>query len=720
MSVPNLVFRSGKPSVLRHVFPSLSLRNGTGSRQYQGTTLSSTTIPREHPTLAMFQKHHHQALASLSRKAIAHIAESESDPPGILTRNVIVFGESGVGKSSVINLVAGLQVANTAETGCTFRSQKHVVPTPHMTLNLFDTVGLNRDSEWTTQSIDAIKDLYLLVHNLEGGLNLLVHVVKASGITALIAHHYRMVFKGFCQRHVPIVLVITGLEHESDPDRWWRKHRHEFNDWGMVYSGQACVTATTDHSKHQRMYSKSRPKVVDLITQWSSPEPWMMITEKTIRHSALRKTPLEGVSRMLPEVARDAARALPGIVHSLPGAGRVLPRVNRLLPGVTRVVSDVNRVLAGVEPDDFLGTLHMAVCEDGWMPEEKVMILASEIESELLLAAMISQAEEEEGKQPSEGGWFGGLGQGTVRTFTSPPVTSPPELHSLYPNLPLDPSESQRSRFDLALQSQWNIFQRWSLRPGHQSSKLVEMHWCKEPEAPGHEYIVLKFTAPYTSTWVRMERDSTSWLSVFGQQEEARRNCKDMLKVRDGIAELTKPHDRLMASITVSNEHSSAIHFLHLSLLQHKLNEKAPVYDLTTFNCWWYAGCIWESVAYWLRQSGTEVVFKLNAGTHDDEMVREMVQVHAGTSLRPLDWEATIFPRKLLQAHLLTARRALPGQRAGKKLDDVSKASEEIRVYCAKEIHEIARGWVEKASEENSYVDVGYEIRRKDSSEVAV
>ncbi|KDQ59833.1 hypothetical protein JAAARDRAFT_33406 [Jaapia argillacea MUCL 33604] len=275
----------------------------------------------------------------------ASYAGSDSIFPSIPTANVIVFGESGAGKSSVINMVAGRDVANTSSgaTGCTFRSEQHVVSTPHVTMNIFDTVGLNEGSEGTVQSADAIKNLYKLVRSMEDGVNLLVYVVKGPRIKESTSNNYRMFYEAFCQKKVPIVLVITGLENESDPDDWWRKNFVTFRKYRMEFSGQACVTATRGKQNSQgrcvfqKEYDDSVPKVVDLITQRCSGEPFKM--ERIGWFLAVLKTTFNGVTIIIP----------------------------------------------GVKPAVLARALYLALCQAGGMPPEKAKKLANEVERELLL-----------------------------------------------------------------------------------------------------------------------------------------------------------------------------------------------------------------------------------------------------------------------------------------------------------------------------------------------
>ncbi|KDQ59831.1 hypothetical protein JAAARDRAFT_175394 [Jaapia argillacea MUCL 33604] len=272
--------------------------------------------------------------------------------PVIPCANIIVFGESGAGKSSVINMVAGRDVASTSSnaTGCTFRTEKYSISTPHLTLNLFDTAGLNEGSEGTVQSADAIKNLYKLVRSMEDGVNLLVYVVKGPRIKESTSNNYRMFYEAFCQKKVPIVLVITGLENESNPDEWWRKNYVTFRKYKMEFAGQACITATrgklNEYGRHmfQREYDESKPKVKDLITQRCAAEPFKM--EKIGWFLAVLKTTFNGVTLVIP----------------------------------------------GVKPAVLAKALYLALCQAGGLPPDKAKKLANEIERQLVFTPEALQA----------------------------------------------------------------------------------------------------------------------------------------------------------------------------------------------------------------------------------------------------------------------------------------------------------------------------------------
>ena len=66
---------------------------------------------------------------------------SSDEPPP----NFIIFGEMGAGKSSLINLIAGKEVANTSSgaRSCTLKATEYTIrlPDSQCEVNLYDTVS---------------------------------------------------------------------------------------------------------------------------------------------------------------------------------------------------------------------------------------------------------------------------------------------------------------------------------------------------------------------------------------------------------------------------------------------------------------------------------------------------------------------------------------------------------------------------------------------------
>ncbi|KAK7451204.1 hypothetical protein VKT23_012536 [Stygiomarasmius scandens] len=200
----------------------------------------------------------------------------------ILTHNVIVFGETGAGKSSIINMLDGDQDAEVGSgaSGVTFSNKCYQKSIQGMSFQVFDTVGLNEGPAGRVPASDAVAALYQLISKLDSGVNLLVYVMRAPRITSTAQKNYEMFFEVFCQKQVPIVIVVTGLENEEDMDGWWTENKAHFDRYKMFFQGNACITAIKGKYVNkiracmfEAEYEESKEKVEKLIID-NCGEPW--------------------------------------------------------------------------------------------------------------------------------------------------------------------------------------------------------------------------------------------------------------------------------------------------------------------------------------------------------------------------------------------------------------------------------------------------------------
>jgi len=198
------------------------------------------------------------------------------------TRNVIVCGETGAGKSSIINMIIGEEVAKVSDAakGVTFESTPYPTTLPddfHITL--WDTAGLNEGTKGKVNNREAIIKLHQLICDLRehGGVSLLVFCMRGPRITESSTDNYRMFYSSFCRKKVPIImLVIPG---ESLGDDWGNENKAVFRAQKMIFAGQACVVATKklkgDHD-FEKEYYESAATAQGLIRKHCAPEPWQM------------------------------------------------------------------------------------------------------------------------------------------------------------------------------------------------------------------------------------------------------------------------------------------------------------------------------------------------------------------------------------------------------------------------------------------------------------
>ncbi|KAJ3494496.1 hypothetical protein NLJ89_g10795 [Agrocybe chaxingu] len=214
------------------------------------------------------------AVCPLDTLPASHV--QAGDPPvrtlsTVSTPNIIVFGETGTGKSSLINMLAGQSIAGVSNRalGGTFSSTPHDITLNGAPYRIWDTAGLNEGDHGSVPADVALGNLRTLVGNMSDGINLLV-VLHARDALPII-----------CQGKVPIVIVITGLENESPMETWWDENHEELEKYEIKVDGHACVTATRGkRGIFEEEFKESQEKVQDLIIKTYSKTPWKADRER--------------------------------------------------------------------------------------------------------------------------------------------------------------------------------------------------------------------------------------------------------------------------------------------------------------------------------------------------------------------------------------------------------------------------------------------------------
>ena len=168
--------------------------------------------------------------------------------------NIVLFGEAGVGKSSVINLIAEKDVAPTSADswGCTFESKRYTFPVAKRSFNVWDTIGLGEPLFSVTGYLGAIEKTFSLIQQIqtEGGLDLLLFCIPGGlRISQTMQCNYRLFYSALCEKQIPIALVVTRLEGEAEMDDWWTRNAQHIRRCGLIFSGHACVTGLKGDQK---------------------------------------------------------------------------------------------------------------------------------------------------------------------------------------------------------------------------------------------------------------------------------------------------------------------------------------------------------------------------------------------------------------------------------------------------------------------------------------
>ncbi|KAG1720257.1 P-loop containing nucleoside triphosphate hydrolase protein [Suillus lakei] len=164
------------------------------------------------------------------------------------TCNVVIFGEAGAGKSSLVNLIAGTNTAMTSSDagGCTTATNVHEVSIQNemLKVKIFDTPGLDEGPRGTVSDEEARRILKSLTRTLmkQGEIHLIIYCVRGQRAIQALCRNYEFI-RSQAKRKVPIVLVVTCLEsYQPDMEEWWRDNEQTISNFGMTFVGHACIT----------------------------------------------------------------------------------------------------------------------------------------------------------------------------------------------------------------------------------------------------------------------------------------------------------------------------------------------------------------------------------------------------------------------------------------------------------------------------------------------
>ena len=167
--------------------------------------------------------------------------------------NIVFTGETGVGKSSLINLLFDLEVSKTSNDilGVTGEGQRYIAVKDSNVYRLWDTPGFNEGTFGSVSQHQAEKALESLLKELDSGdgIHLLVFCFRfTKTITTGLQRVYEAVLTSTRGIDVPVVAAVTHAdEMRQTPEAWWNGTDHQRATKGMKFKAYTCVSTLEDH-----------------------------------------------------------------------------------------------------------------------------------------------------------------------------------------------------------------------------------------------------------------------------------------------------------------------------------------------------------------------------------------------------------------------------------------------------------------------------------------
>jgi serine/threonine protein kinase len=164
--------------------------------------------------------------------------------------NVLLFGETGVGKSSVINLIMGENAAQTSPDGatCTLTHTSHKINLGPHTFKLWEVSSIESMGFFKTFFKKwSLKKQYKRLYK-DDGVYLLLYCMRGSRAQRALLKDYKfftdIVGSTAGPGRVPVAAVVTSLEdYPKNMDNWWTKNKDNLEHLGMRFSAHACITS---------------------------------------------------------------------------------------------------------------------------------------------------------------------------------------------------------------------------------------------------------------------------------------------------------------------------------------------------------------------------------------------------------------------------------------------------------------------------------------------
>lgn len=179
--------------------------------------------------------------------------------------NVLVVGQTGCGKSSIVNILAGETRAPTSDdlSHCTKHWTEYAIPVDGRSFQVFDTIGFLEPGLDTEGYTDAIADTYLAIDALRkrGGIDLLLYCVRDEEIEKMKGH-YRLLHEVFCEEEVPVALVVTNrsVNHKG--------YKAIFRSHKIAYVDYICTNITiTPGPESSAADTESQKAIKDLLVK---------------------------------------------------------------------------------------------------------------------------------------------------------------------------------------------------------------------------------------------------------------------------------------------------------------------------------------------------------------------------------------------------------------------------------------------------------------------
>lgn len=210
--------------------------------------------------------------------SMVHNVECSSFSRSIMF-NVLVVGQTGCGKSSVVNLIAGQNLAPTSQGDdlgyCTDHCTEYLIPVDHHQFQVFDTFGFLDPKLDSNMYTKAIAETYraICILKAKGGIDMLLYCIRDDEVNnhEKMKSYYRLFREVLCGKEIPIAFVVTN---RGNPILNAEHCKTIFTARNITYFDCICVNIAKTPGLDGPVDTKSQGTVRSLLVKCcEAPEP---------------------------------------------------------------------------------------------------------------------------------------------------------------------------------------------------------------------------------------------------------------------------------------------------------------------------------------------------------------------------------------------------------------------------------------------------------------
>ncbi|KAG0708299.1 kinase-like domain-containing protein [Suillus ampliporus] len=223
----------------------------------------STSLDTSQRTMGLRTQAHRANI--IPRHLSARVPTLSNSSSGPL--NVLVFGDIGAGKSSIINLIAGRDIAQTSSEASSLENPSYDVDIGTLRFRIWEITSVGPTGFFRAPFLKwRLKNSYKKLY--KDGVCLLLYCIRGRvewmSRKALI-RDYKIFTDvvgstaGLCD--APVAAVVNSLDDyppDMDMDNWWQENERKLEELGMRFSKHACITSLPDDLNASPVMRKRR------------------------------------------------------------------------------------------------------------------------------------------------------------------------------------------------------------------------------------------------------------------------------------------------------------------------------------------------------------------------------------------------------------------------------------------------------------------------------